>query len=153
MHRLLEYICNELEDLEQKVKKNDKLSMQEIQYLDTLAHAKKNLMKAEEMAEQEYSMRGGSYRGSYARAGEGSYEGSYGGSYRFDSPEYLMGGSGSYARGRGRGARRDSMGRYASEGGYSRAETKSKLRQIIEAAPDERTRRQLEELMQEMQDE
>lgn len=150
MHKLLGYVCEELEDLEQKVAKEHKLSMQEVQYLDTLAHTKKNLMKAEEMAEQEYSN---------ARSNRSYADGSYrGGSYAapYDTREYLMGGSyeGSYARGRGRGARRDSTGRYASESGYSRTgELKGKLRQIIDAAPDERTRRQLEELYQEMQDE
>lgn len=141
MDRLIEFICEELEELEQKVMKEHKLSAQEIQYMDTLAHAKKNLMKAMKMEEEdEYSMRGGSYRGSYR-----------GGSYR----------GGSYARGRGRSARRDSMGRYASEGGssgasyedgYSRAESDlaEKLQHKITSAPDERTRRILQDLMEEI---
>lgn len=42
---------------------------------------------------------------------------SVGGSYRGGS---YRGGGMSYARGRGRNARRDSMGRYSSERGYSR---------------------------------
>ena len=136
MHKLIEYICEELEELEQKAQKEHKLSMQETQYMDTLAHAKKNLMKCEEMEEEsEYSGRG-SYRGSYGR---GSY------------------GSMSYARGRGRGAARDSIGRYSSEGesydeGYSRAteDLADKLRHKISSAPDERTRRILQDLMAEM---
>ena len=138
MERLIEYICEELEELEQKVMKEHKLSAQEIQYVDTLAHAKKNLMKTMKMEEEEeYSMRGGSYMGSYR-----------GGSYA----------RGSYARGRGRGARRDSMGRYASEGGmsyedgYSRAESDltEKLQHKISSAPDERTRRILQDIMDEI---
>lgn len=75
MHKLIEYVCDELEELERKADKEGKLSMAEIQYVDTLSHIKKNLLKGEEMME------------------EGN----------------------SYARGRGRNARRDSMGRYSSE--------------------------------------
>lgn len=148
MHKLIEYICEELEELEQKAQKEHKLSMQEVQYMDTLAHAKKNLMKCEEMEEgmeEEASFRGGSYRGAYGR---GSYgRGSYGMAYD----------DGSYARGRGRGAARDSMGRYASESGYSRSEESDnghermmqRLQEIMHDTPDERTRRKLDELVSE----
>lgn len=107
MHKLIDFVCDELEDIEQKASKGE-LSISDVQYADTLAHLKKNLLKSEEMMEEfdeEYSsemrpidgaMRGSSYRGmSYAR-GNG--------------------------RGRGRNARRDSMGRYSSERGYSRTD-------------------------------
>ena len=88
MHKLIDYICDELEELERKAEKDGKLSMAEVQYMDTLAHAKKNLLKGEEMMEDsEYSMAN-------------------------DVP-YNM----SMARGRGRNAKRDSMGRYSSERG------------------------------------
>ncbi len=123
MHKLIEYICDELEGLEKKSEKGS-LSMSELQYADTLAHLKKNLLKSEEMMEEfdeGYSseMRpmtsvGGAYRG-------GSYRGGSYNSY------------GSYARnGRGRGsnARRDSMGRYSSERGYSRAD---EMEDIVES--------------------
>lgn len=101
MHKLMEYICDELEELERKAEKDGKLSMAEIQYADTLAHMKKNLLKADEMWDEgEYSM-------SYERDGGRSNRGS----------SYARGGG----RGRGRNARRDSMGRYSSDG-YSRAE-------------------------------
>ena len=92
MDKLMEYICDELEDLERKAAKEGKLSMAEVEYLDKLTHIKKNILKSEEMWEEsEYSEEGGSYAGgsSYARGG---------------------------GRGRGRGARRDSMGRYSSRG-------------------------------------
>ena len=57
MHKLYEYICDELKDLERKAERGD-MSIQDIQYADTLAHLKKNLMKADEMMEEdgEYSM-------------------------------------------------------------------------------------------------
>lgn len=96
MHKLVEYICDELEELERKADKDGKLSMAEVQYMDTLAHAKKNLLKADEMMDGEYSM---ATDGSYARDGR---------SYRYDNGR-------SMARGRGRNAKRDSMGRYSRE--------------------------------------
>ena len=63
MDKLIGFVCDELEDLERKVSKDGKLSMAEVGYMDTLAHAKKNLMKAEEMS--------GGYSGMmYPRYGE-----------------------------------------------------------------------------------
>jgi hypothetical protein len=100
-------------------------------------------MKMEEKEEYSDAM---AMRGSYNSYG--SYDG---GSYKYpyDTERYLKGGS--FAGGRGRNANRDSMGRYSSEAGYSRdEELTGKIRQIINAAPDERTRRQLEELLAEM---
>ena len=146
MHKLIEYICDELEELERKADKEGKLSMAEVQYADMLAHLKKNLLKSEEMMgeEEEYSMAGGrSYEdGSYVRGGNrggqsrrGGYSMRGGNSYRYE-------GEGSYARGRGRNARRDSMGRYSSEGGYSMAgeDMIEELRDLMQDAPDEQTR-------------
>lgn len=137
MHKLIEYICDELEELERKADKEGKLSMAEIQYGDMLAHFKKNLLKGEEMYgedEEMYSMDGGSYRGgmSYARGGMPMYGGN---SYRYE-------GEGSYARGRGRNAKRDAMGRYSSRGGYSMAgdEMIEELRDMMQDAPDDQTR-------------
>ena len=94
----------------------------------------------------EYS---GNMGGSYARGGQGgSYRGgSYRGSYE----------GGSYARGNGRGrgsnARRDSMGRYSSERGYSRdpQEMAEQLRDLMEDAPDETVRRDIERLLRKVE--
>ena len=125
MHKLIKYACEELEDLERKADKGGKLSMQELQYADTLAHLKKNLMKAEEMSgEGEYSSRGYSRRMSYG-------EGSYADGDRSYADSYYVRPDGSYARGRGAGAKRDSMGRYSSEGGVDE-HTKEELRKMIE---------------------
>ena len=128
MHKLMEFICDELEELERKAEKDGKLSMAEIQYVDTLAHAKKNLLKADEMWEEsEYSMDGGR---SYARGKRSMRSGN---SYRYE-------GEGSYARGRGRNAKRDAMGRYSR--GYSMAgdDMIDELRDLMQDAPDEQTR-------------
>lgn len=139
MHKLIEYICGELEELERKSEKEG-LSMAEVQYGDTLAHFKKNLLKGEEMmGEDEYSMAGG---GSYARGGRGDqYRPMRGGSYR------------SYARGRGNNARRDSMGRYSREDGYSMAndEMIDELHELMQEAPDEQTRKEFRKFIQKIE--
>lgn len=49
MDKLLEYVCDELEELERKADKEGKLSMAEIEYLDKLTHIKKNILKIEDM--------------------------------------------------------------------------------------------------------
>lgn len=54
----------------------------------------------------------------------------------------------SYARGR-RNAPRDSMGRYSGEMGYSRhGDPVEMIREAMEHAPDEQTRRELERIVQ-----
>lgn len=91
MHKLMEYVCDELDELEKKADKG-KLSMSEIEYADKLAHLKKNILRAEELMDEGYS--GENY------------------SSRYDNGM-------SYARGRGSNANRDSRGRYSSDrGGY-----------------------------------
>jgi hypothetical protein len=58
---------------------------------------------------------------------------------------------GSYARGR-RNAPRDSMGRYSGEMGYSRhGDMADQLRELMEQAPDEQTRRELERIVSKME--
>ncbi len=133
MHKLIEYVCDELDELERKAEKDGKLSMAEVQYMDTLAHTKKNLLKADEMMEEgEYSMTGEPY----ARGGR-------------DGRSYARGGR-SYAR--GRNAKRDSMGRYSREGGYSmNDDIADRLRDLMEDAPDERTRNEIQRLVTKME--
>lgn len=141
MHKLIEYVCDELDELERKVDKGGKLSASEMQYLDTLAHTKKNLLKAEEMSEDmEYS---GAMMGGRVYNDGMSYN--MGSSYARDGRD---GRGGSYARGRGRNARRDSMGRYSSEG-YSRASEGivMDLKELMEDAPDERIRQEIQGLI------
>lgn len=161
MHKLMEYICEELEELERKAEKDGKLSMAEIEYIDKLTHIKKNLLKAEEMWEDsEYSnaqggnMGGGNNRYSYARGG---------------------------GRGRGSNARRDSRGRYSSEGGsyegntgggsyagyrnnrnsygyggYSREDAKEdmmmQLQDLEQSAPDEESKQMIRKWMKQVEE-
>ena len=68
MHELMNYVCDELEELDKKAK-GGKLTMSEIDYADKLAHLKKNLLRAEELSDEGYSA-DGYYPGrvySYAR--------------------------------------------------------------------------------------
>lgn len=135
MHKLIDYVCDELEELERKAEKDGKLSMAEVQYADTLAHMKKNLLKSEEMSEDmEYSMADGR-----TRRGEMSMRGGNG--YRYD-------GRGSYARGR----KRDSMGRYSREG-YSMGggDMIEELHELMKDAPDERTRMEFQRFIDRME--
>ena len=127
MHKLMEYICDEMDELESKAEKG-KLSMAEMQYLDTLAHTKKNLLKSDEMMENsEYSMNDG-----YDR----SYRNSYADEYRrYDT-----------SMARGRNARRDSRGRYSRGNDMI-----SKLRDMMEDAPDDRTRTEIQRTIQRME--
>lgn len=133
MHKLMEFICEELEDLEAKVEKDGKLSMAEVEYGDKLAHFKKNLLSSEEMWEDsEYSMADGSYAGrSYA------------------NESYARGrnrGGRSYARGDRRGGRRgaNQYGSYGM-GEYSRAsDMTNDLRELMQDAPNEKVRMEFE---------
>lgn len=132
MHKIYEYLCDELKTLEKKAESGQGLSMAELEYLDKLTEVKKNLLKIE-MLEEDSEYSNAMDGGSYARGGRG-------GSYRS-----------SYARGRGRGARRDSMGRYSSEG-YSRAEDDfmEDMRELMASAPNDRIRQKMQSIMSDM---
>ena len=118
MHELYELKEKLMKELDQYA--SEEMSAGSLEVIDKLSHAIKNICKIIESAEEEeYSMRGNysrdGYSRNYSRNRGGSryaYEGGQGGGNR---------GGGSYAR--GRNARRDSMGRYSSEGGYSRADS------------------------------
>ena len=125
MKALIDYVCRELEELERKADKDGKLSMAEVQYGDMLAHMKKNLMKTEEMSEDGYS-------NGYSMNRDDSYRGN------------------SYAR------RRDSRGRYSRDynrGGYSMSadDMVSELRELMNDAPDERTRMEFEKFIRKVE--
>ena len=146
MHKIYEYLCDELKALEKKAESGQKLSMAELEYLNKLTETKKNLLKIEMLEEDsEYSNAMG---GSYARDGRGRSNTSY--AYSMDDGMDMRGRS--YARGRGRNAKRDAMGRYSSEG-YSRAEDDfmNDLRDLMADAPDEHKRQKIQRLINEME--
>lgn len=152
MHKLIEYVCEELESLEKKAAKGS-MSAAEIEYADKLASLKKNLLKGD-MLYDEMEM-DGEYSGnmggmSYQRGGRGGNRGgNMGGSSYDDGTSYARGDG----RGRGRNAKRDSMGRYSSERGYSRdgQEMADQLRDLMEDAPDESVRRDIERLLRKVE--
>lgn len=138
LYELKEMLCKELEEYGKK----GELTTGSLDVVDKLAHTIKNLCKIiERYEEDEYSGR------SYARGGSYAYENGNmgGGSYN-----YAM--DGSYARGRTGNVRRDSMGRYSRERGYSRDENMvMELRELMNEAPDERTRMEFQKFIQKIE--
>lgn len=133
LYKLKEMLCKELEEYGSK----GELTGGSLEVVDKLAHAVKNLDKiieAKEMDEEssfDGSMpnRGGYSRGRYAYAGN-SYTGN------------------SYARGRGRYAKRDSMGRYSRADGNS--EYIEQLEEMMTELP-QGAQRHVQKAIQEMQ--
>lgn len=102
--------------------KKGELSAAVLERVDMLAHAVKNLDKVIEDYEAEES----EYSGNYANGDNESYN------------DY-----------RGRSMRRDSMGRYSRR--YSRhGGMAERLRDLMEDAPDERSRQKIQRLISEM---
>ena len=107
MHDLKDLLCAELEDYAEKGKKSGKMSMGDLESIHKLTDTVKNILEINMLEEE----------GGYSEDGHYMGEGRiYGTSYESGYSE--RGGS-SYARGRGRYAKRDSMGRYSSRGGSS----------------------------------
>ena len=102
--------------------KKGELTSGSLDIVDKLSHTAKNLCKLiEDYENGEYS---NEYRNSYNDMR-------------------------SYARGRGRNARHDSMGRYSREG-YSN-DMVSELRELMEDAPDEQTKKEFQRFIQKME--
>lgn len=125
MDKICKYIDKELDELENKVAMGGKLSRADIEDGKNLAKFKMAILTNDRMEE------------------DSDYSNEYGGmnnrmSYR---------GGMSNAR-----ARRDSMGRYSREDGYSRAESdfRERLEDAIDSAPDEHKRKKLERILNEM---
>ncbi len=108
MEDLKDLLCAELEDYAEKGKKAGKMSMGDLESIHKLTDTVKNILKIDMLeGETGYSEDG-------AYMGEGRI---YGTSY---DDGIRRGGGYSYARGRGRYAKRDSMGRYSRDDGYMR---------------------------------
>jgi predicted house-cleaning noncanonical NTP pyrophosphatase (MazG superfamily) len=131
---LKQMLCEELEEYG----RSPELSKSSLEMIDKLAHACKNVCKIiEAKDEEQYSREGGSYRGgSY---GDGSYYG--GGRYSRDGYYYDDGGM-SHRRGR------DRMGRFTSR---DASEMAHKLREMMEEAPDEASKREIQRLADKME--
>lgn len=133
LYELCDTITAEIADANEKIRAaGGKLSSGDLDYVDKLVHALKSIKSVEHMEDSGYSAMGYSREGGMMRNG-GSYRG---GSYR----------GGSYARGRGSNARRDSMGRYSSDGGMV-----DELHELLEDAPNEAVKRDIQRLIDKME--
>lgn len=119
MHELYELKTKLCDELEKYAKKD--VTSQNLEYIDKLAHAIKNIDKILEASD---------YSGSYARA----YTGNLGG-YRG-----MHDGGMSYAN-----RNRDAMGRYSSDSMLA------ELRELRKSAPDDRTRMEFDRFIQKME--
>ena len=135
METLKDLLCAELEDYAEKGQKANKMSAGDLEAIHKLTDTVKNILKIDMLEEESGYSEDGHYMG------EGRI---YGTSY--DDGMHREGGY-SYARGRGRYAKRDSMGRYSRDdgmsyardgrmggmrGGYSRDDAKSHMIEQIE---------------------
>ena len=122
LYDLKEMLCKELKEYGEK----GEMTAGTLDVVDKLAHTVKNLDKIIEVYEDE------GYSGHYPYYMDGSYDDGMNrnGSYRGRS----------YA-GR-RNARRDSMGRYSREG------LADKMRDLMDEAPDERTRQEIQRMIE-----
>ena len=108
MHDLKDLLCAELEDYAENGKKSGKMSMGDLESIHKLTDTVKNILKIDMLEDESGYSEDGAYMG------EGRI---YGTSY----DDGMRRGVGySYARGRGRYAKRDSMGRYSRDDGYMR---------------------------------
>ena len=106
MHKIKEMLMKELYEYEEKAKKmsGGKISAGDLETLHKLTDTVKNIDKIEMLEDED---------GEYSEAGGWMADGRMYGTYDHES-SYARG-----RRGRGRNARRDSMGRYSRAGGYS----------------------------------
>ena len=144
MHKIKEMLMNELYEYEEKAKKmpNGKLSTQELEKIHKLTDTVKNIDKIEILEDGEGYSEDGAFMG------EGRIYGT------------------SYARGRGRNARRDRMGRYSSDDGMSykggspygmsydgaKEHLIDKAEEMLEMTHDPKERRAIEKFMRELED-
>ena len=128
LYELKEKLCREL-----KKYSSEEVTTNSLEVVDKLSHAIKNIDKIIHDYEEEE-------------------EGSYG--YNMYEPNYRgnRGNRGnSYGRGRGRNAKRDSMGRYSSEG-YSRTgDILNELKELMMDAPDEHTRQEYQKVISKLE--
>ena len=154
MHEIKNKLMQELYEVEEKMKKasGGKISAGDLEYIHKLTDTIKNIDKIEMLED-----------GDYSEASEWMADGRmYGNSYD-DGMSYARG------RGRGRNARRDSMGRYSRDGGgssyndgmsyarggrggYSRDSAKEhmidRIEDMMEETDDPKTKRALERCVQ-----
>lgn len=137
LHELCDTIGEAIAEANEKIRNaGGKLTAGDVDYVDKLTHAMKSIKTTlEKMEGEEYS---GYWPGAYD---DGTMNRGY--SRRMYN--------GSYARGRGSNAKRDSMGRYSSEGYSRHGDMMTELRELMEDAPDERTRQEFQRFIHKLE--
>lgn len=130
LHELCETLSEAIREANEKIRNSGgKLSAGDTAYVDQLTHALKSVKATIKMMEEE------------------GYSWNYPYSYADRNIPYH---GGSYAV--RRNARRDSMGRYSGEQGYSRnGGMVEELRGLMQDAPDERTRQEFKRFIEKIE--
>jgi hypothetical protein len=138
MHKIIEYIDREMKEYEDKISRGAELSSKDVECLKDLAKTKMAILTNKAMEDEDggYSERYSRDDGMDGRTSHGRMY--YGGSY----PRY------SYAK-------RDSMGRYSRDGGYSYADAKmdmiAELKELAKKAPDDKTKQEIDHFANELE--
>lgn len=143
MHKIKEMLMKELYEYEDKAKKsNGKLSAGDLETIHKLTDTVKNIDKIEMLEDSD------GYSGDTDFMGEGRM---YGTSYRSGNSYNSNGGQGgsSYARGRGRNARRDSRGRYSSDS--AKESLIEKLEEAMDEAESEQDREKIRRVIMQIE--
>ena len=131
LYELCDIVSKELEEATEKIHNaGGKLSGSDVEYVDKLTHTLKSIKTVIAMEE----------------AGDGYSHDD--GRYRTYHP-YMRGGS--YARGRGSRAKRDSMGRYSSMYYDGVDDMMDKLNDLMNEAPDEKTKAEFKKFIAKME--
>lgn len=129
LEMLCEVIGEQIADKTRKIK-NGGMSTGDLETIDKLTHTMASVKKILAFMEDD----------GYSGYDDGSYRGSYRGTYS------RTGGHGSY-----RGQRRDDMGRYIGDRGYSRNNLADKMRELMMDAPDDRTRQEMQRMVEKLE--
>ena len=129
LHDLCEIVSLEVGRVTQRIGNNGgKLSLSDLDYIDNLTHSLKSINAVMAMEDE-----GGSSDGS----SDGSYRGSYQNSERSMAQSMRRGG-------------RTGANQYGSYRGYSRDDFAEKLEGLMEEAPDDHSRKEIERLVAKM---
>jgi len=139
LHELCETLARSISSANEKIRSaGGKLSTGDVDYVDKLTHALKSIKSVMRMEEESEMMDDGYSERGYSRGYDRS---SYRGNYND---------GGSYGRGR-MNARRDAMGRYSRDDGYSRGgNTVDELREIMRDLPDD-ARQQMQDIVRKLE--
>ena len=142
LHELCETISRAIGTANEKIRSaGGKVSNADMEYIDRLTHSLKSIKTTVAMMEAENDD-DGEYSERYSRDGGRGYS-----RYSMNRGSY-----GDYARGRGTYAKRDSMGRYSSNGyGYAGGDMVDELRDLMKDAPNDQIRQEMQRLIEKME--